>query len=84
MWAVFATALLAALRRSQRPRVWRLCHTILGVVIVVATVVHAILIEGTMDPVSKAVLCVLVLAATAKVMRDVRLPAMIRHPFGGP
>ncbi len=83
MWAVFVTALLAALRRSQRPRVWRLCHTVLAVVIVVATVVHAILIEGTMDPVSKAALCVLVLAATAKVMGDVRLPAMIRRPFGG-
>ena len=84
MSAVFATALLAALRRSQRPRVWRLCHTILAVVIVVATAVHAILIEETMEPVSKAALGVLVLAATAKVMHDVRLPAMIRRPVGGP
>lgn len=84
MWAVFATALLAALRRSQRPQVWRLCHTILAVVIVVATVVHAILIEGTMEPISKAALCVLILAAIAKVTRDVRFPAMIRRPLGGP
>jgi hypothetical protein len=84
MWAVFAAALVAALRRSQRPRVWRLCHAALAVVIVVATVVHAILIEGTMEPASKAALCALVLAATAKVMRDVRLPAMIRRPLGGP
>lgn len=84
MWAVFATALLAALRRSQRPRLWRLGHTALAVVIVLATVVHALLIEGTMEPVSKAALCLLVLAATAKVMRDVRLPAMLRRPFGGP
>ncbi len=84
MWAVFATALLAALRRSQRPRVWRLCHTALAVVIVVATVVHAMLIEGTMEPVSKAALCGLVVAATAKVMLVARLPAMIRRPFGGP
>ncbi len=79
MWAVFATALLAPLRRWQRLRAWRLYHMALAVVIVVATVVHAILIEGTMGVVSKAALCALVLAATAKVILDVRLPANIRR-----
>jgi len=83
MWAVFSTGLLAALRRSQRPRIWRLGHTVLAVVIVVATSVHALLIDGTMEPVTKAVLCALILAATAMVMRDVRLPALLRRPFGG-
>lgn len=77
MWAVFATALLAALRRWQR--LWQLGHMILAVVIVVAIVVHASLIEGTMGPVSKAVLCALVLAATARVILDVRVPAAIRR-----
>lgn len=83
MWAVLATALLAALRRSQRPRIWRLCHTTLAVVIVVATVVHALLIDGTMEPISKAALCALVLVATAKLALDARLPAILRRPFGG-
>ncbi len=77
MWAVFATALLAALRRSQL--LWRLGHIGLGVVIAVATVVHAWLIDGTMEPVSKAALCALVLAATAKVVLDARLPATFRR-----
>jgi predicted ferric reductase len=75
MWAIFATALLAALRRRLRlrPRVWRVAHTSLAVVIVVGTVVHAMLIEGTMETVSKAVLCALVLIATVKVMADLRV-----------
>lgn len=75
MWAIFATALLAALRRRLRlqPRVWRIAHTSLAVVIVVGTVVHAMLIEGTMETVSKAALCALVLAATVIVMADLRV-----------
>ena len=79
MWAVFATALLATLRRWQRLRAWRLYHVLLAVVIVVATVVHVMLIEGTMGTVSKAALCALILAATAKAVLDVRLPAAIRR-----
>jgi uncharacterized membrane protein YdcZ (DUF606 family) len=73
--AVFAAALLATLRRRLRlrPRTWRITHSFLAVVIVVGTVVHAILIVGTMETVSKAALCGLVLAATTKVIADLRL-----------
>jgi hypothetical protein len=75
MWAIFAVALLAVLRRrlGLRPRTWRIAHTILAVVIVVGSVVHALLIEGAMETVSKAVLCALVLAATIIVMADLRV-----------
>jgi predicted ferric reductase len=73
MWAIFAVALLAALRRRLRLRTWRIGHTFLAVVIVVGSVVHGILIEGTMETVSKAALCALVLAATMKVMADLRV-----------
>jgi hypothetical protein len=45
----------------------------LAVVIVVGTVVHSILVEGAMETVSKAALCALVLAATIKVMADLRV-----------
>ena len=73
-WIALTAALLAALRRRLRlePRVWRLGHTTLAAVVVVGSVVHALLIEGTMGMVSKAALCALVLAATAKVMVDLR------------
>jgi predicted ferric reductase len=70
MWAIFAVALLAALRRRLGPRKWRIAHMSLAVVIVVGSVVHAILVEGTMETVSKAALCALVLAAAIKVMAD--------------
>ena len=72
MWAVFLAALLAALRRRLRlpARTWRRAHTSIALVIVVGSVVHAVLIEGTMESVSKVVLCLLVLAATVKVMVD--------------
>ena len=75
MWATFAAALSAALRRRLRlrPRTWRKGHTFLAVIIVVGTMVHAILIEGTMEAVSKVVLCALALVATMKVVADLRV-----------
>ncbi len=74
MWAIFAVALLAALRRhlGLGPRKWRIVHMALAVVIVIGSVVHAILIEGTMETMSKVALCALVLSATLKVMADRR------------
>jgi predicted ferric reductase len=73
MWAIFAVAILAALRRRLRLRTWRLAHMSLAVVIVAGSVVHGMLVEGTMETVSKAMLCALVLAAAVKVMADLRL-----------
>lgn len=75
MWAVFLAALLAALRRRWRlrPRTWRLAHTSLAAVTVVGSVVHAVLIEGTMETVSKFVLCALVVAAVLKVVADLKV-----------
>lgn len=77
MWGVFATALLAVLRRRShlRPRTWRIGHLSLAVIIVTGSVVHALLIEGTMETMSKAVLCVLALAATAKAIAGLRVRA---------
>jgi predicted ferric reductase len=73
MWAIFVVALLAILRRRLRPRTWRIAHTLLAMVIVAGTVVHGMLIEGTMETMSKTALCALVLAATIKVMADLRV-----------
>src|SRR3954469_20283914 len=70
MWAIFAVAVLAQLRRRLRLRTWRIAHLSLAAVIVAASVVHCLLVEGTMETVSKAVLCALVVAAAIKVMAD--------------
>ena len=61
MWALFGAGLLAALRRPLRlrPRVWRLGHSALVAVVVLGSVVHAMLIDGTMGTVSKTALCAL-------------------------
>jgi predicted ferric reductase len=74
MWAAFAAAAVALLRRRLhlRPAIWRLGHTTLVTVVVAGSVVHAMLIEGTMGTLSKAALCALVLVAAVKVMADLR------------
>lgn len=75
MWAIFAVALLALLRRrlGLRLRTWRLVHIPLAIVIVAGSVAHCLLIEGTMETISKAALCALVLAATVKAMADLQV-----------
>jgi hypothetical protein len=79
MWAVFASALLAATRRRMRLVLWRLCHMALAAVIVVGSVVHAVLIDGTMGTLSKAALCALVLAAGARAIAGRPLLSDIRR-----
>jgi hypothetical protein len=75
MWATFTAALFASLRRRLRVRLrtWRIGHSFLTGIIVVGTTVHAILIEGTMETVSKVALCALVIVATMKVFADLRV-----------
>ncbi|MEM6408287.1 MAG: ferric reductase-like transmembrane domain-containing protein [Pseudomonadota bacterium] len=72
MWAVFISAGLALfrMRLQLRWRSWRTMHSILAVLIVVGTVVHALLIEGTMEVVSKWALCVLVVLAALRVLGE--------------
>ncbi len=78
MWAVFGAALLAIFRRRLPLRflTWRLCHVTLAAFTVIGSVVHALLIEGTMETVTKVGLCLLVLAATAKAVSDMRIWAI--------
>ena len=70
MWAVFAILGLAALRRRLRPATWRRAHGALAAVLVAGTVIHALLIEGTMEQVTKTALAVLVLGSALILLRD--------------
>lgn len=81
MWAVFATALLVVLRERRHVgmRLWRLGHTGLAFVIVVGSAVHALLVEGAMEPWSKAVLCLLAFGATMTVVLDQRIWVMMKR-----
>jgi MYXO-CTERM domain-containing protein len=73
MWAILGVALLALLRRRLRLRTFRLAHMALAAVIVACSVVHAMLVAGAMETVSKAALCALLLAAAVKAIADLRL-----------
>lgn len=74
MWGIFATACLAGLRRRLKlqPRTWRLCHKSLAAVIVIGSVLHALMIEGTMETLSKSALCGIVLVATALALFNIK------------
>jgi len=82
MWAIFAVAVLAVIRRRLGLRTFRIAHMSLAAVIVAGSVIHGMLIEGTMETMSKAALCALVLAAAIKVMTDL-VRRMRAAPRGG-
>lgn len=82
MWAILLTALLVLARRRIRPGRWRLAHNALALVAVVATVIHAVQIEGAMEPVSKWVLCIATLLATGAALLDMRVIRPLRRGSG--
>lgn len=73
MWAVFATAILAIFRLNFRRLAWKRLHGALAIVIVLGTAIHAILIDGTMEPISKAILCALAIVATGYALVKLRV-----------
>lgn len=85
MWAIFAVAIIASLRRrlGLGPSRWRIIHMALALVIVAGSVLHAMLIEGAMETMSKAALCALALAATLKVMVELRVWRQSARSRGG-
>lgn len=70
MWTIFVSALAVLLRRRLRlaPIAWRRVHKAFAVVIVTSTALHALQIIGTMEPVSKGVLGVLIVVVTVGVI----------------
>ena len=75
MWGVVATAILVLFRRwlGLRYSVWRLIHNGLAAIVVVATVIHALQIEGAMEPGSKWMLSIAVVVATGVALLDLRV-----------
>lgn len=75
LWSVIITVFLVALRKRMKLKysVWRIVHNALAVIIVISTIVHAVMIEGTMGQTSKYALCTAVLAATLIALYRVHL-----------
>ncbi|MBT8154740.1 ferric reductase-like transmembrane domain-containing protein [Epibacterium ulvae] len=80
MWALFVAATLAVLRKRLRIRVrlWRLVHLGLGVIVILGSILHALLIQGTMEVLTKWTLCGAVALALIKVLLD-RRTLLRRH-----
>lgn len=80
MWAVFAATILAARHRIKRwpPSLWRKTHIPLVSTAVIGSVIHALLIDGTMETWSKIALCFSVLAATVTVIAKLWLKSLRR------
>jgi predicted ferric reductase len=79
MSAIFAAAGLGVLRRRMGAhlRLWRVLHSVLAVVLVIGTVVHAVQIEGTMEPLSKWGLSVALFFGLGWVIHDRRVWALL-------
>ena len=75
MWTGFAAATMGVLRLrlNLRFRLWRLGHTGLALVTILGSVVHALLIEGTMEIMTKIALCVLVVLACVATLARLRV-----------
>ncbi len=68
LWGIVLTGLLAIFRRRLRPSLWSVIHNAVVLVVVIATIIHALLIEGAMEPFSKWLLCLAVLVSTGAVL----------------
>tara|TARA_R110000787_G_scaffold83575_2_gene179754 strand:- start:2765 stop:3364 length:600 start_codon:yes stop_codon:yes gene_type:complete len=79
MWALFAAGVVAALRRRFSLGAWRVVHTALVVIVVTGTVVHALLIDGAMETVSKWALAVMLGVATLKTISVLRCWRTLRR-----
>lgn len=70
MWATFAAALLAVFRRKLpiATHYWRFAHTSVTALVVATSVAHAMLIDGTMGNISKAMLSIAIVVTTIVVV----------------
>ena len=75
LWGIFVTALIAFARRRLPSTVWRIAHQVLSTIVVLATVIHAVQIDGAMELITKWGISVIALATT-----DVSLVWLNRRP----
>ena len=82
MWALFGAAILAVLKSRARlsPRLWRMGHATLVSIAVVGTAIHALLIEGAMEPASKIALVAIVVLVSIRTIVKLRIFAPRRRP----
>lgn len=72
-WGVIATAILMAARHRFASGLWRWMHNALALVVVIATLLHALQIEGLMEPLSKWAISLAVLAVSLATVLHLRV-----------
>ena len=65
-WAMMLVVVFVAFRKrmSLSPSTWKLVHNVMGVLVVGSSVIHVLMIEGTMEARSKLLLCIVLVIAT--------------------
>jgi len=66
-------------RLGLRYPTWRLIHNGLALIVVVATVLHAVQIEGAMEVISKWLLCIAALLTTGLTLLHLRVIKPLRQ-----
>jgi hypothetical protein len=66
--ALTGTAAIAGVRYRLSPRRWRAMHLALATVIVAGTILHAMLIDGTMEIVTKSAICFALAVVTYRAL----------------
>ena len=65
-----ASATVALWRKKIGPRLWKSVHLTLAASVIIGTVAHAFLIDGTMEPITKGLLSLAVVVAIGKLIYD--------------
>lgn len=75
LWAMVLTAFLVAARKriGLSQLWWAVIHNCIAIIVVIASVVHTLMIEGTMGNISKIILCVCILAVTITAIFHLRV-----------
>ncbi len=73
LWGVVLTGILVVVRKKCSLLVWTLMHNGLALIVVIASVVHAVMIEGAMSHLSKQVLCICIVVVSVFTVLHLRL-----------
>lgn len=63
-WGIILTGLIATLRHSLPSFIWRKTHQTLSCIVISATIIHALQIQGAMEPISKWIICLAAILST--------------------
>ncbi len=73
LWASVLIVFSLLIRKRTKPMRWNTIHNVLALLVVVPGVVHALLIEGSMEVRTKWILCIVIVLASTLVSVKLRI-----------